>query len=416
MYRYGVPPMCYASYRLLCLPMHDLSMLWQPYSTMDLIAQLWDYVAEGFFWCGWVGSPITWPDLSPEISKLPQLSDFCHLVEWVIQLPYLICHIKSANYQNYPIFLTWLSGRSNYPTWFATWNLQFAKITRFLSPGWVDDPITLPDLPPETFKLEILPNFCYLVEWAIQLPNMIYQLISPHCHNSPICVTWLSGQSNYLAQFLSPDWVSNPITHFATWNLQIAKITSFLSPSWVGNPITWPDLPPETFKLAKLPNFCCLVEWAIQLPNMIYQLISPHCHNYPIFVTWLSGQSNYLTQFLSPDWVGDPITLHNLPPEISKLPKLPNFSHPVEQVIQLPYPICHLKSPNCQNYLISLTWLSGQSNYLTQCATSNIQIPKITWFLLPDGVGHPITQANLPTEVSKLPKLPNFSHPVEWTI
>jgi len=42
-YRYGVPPTHYASYKLLCIPMHDLSMLWQPYSTMDLIPQLWDY-------------------------------------------------------------------------------------------------------------------------------------------------------------------------------------------------------------------------------------------------------------------------------------------------------------------------------------------------------------------------------------
>ena len=49
--RYGVPLMHYANYRLLCLLMHDLSMLWRSYSAMDLIAQLWDHHIEAMGLC-----------------------------------------------------------------------------------------------------------------------------------------------------------------------------------------------------------------------------------------------------------------------------------------------------------------------------------------------------------------------------
>jgi len=270
-----------------------------------------------------VGDSITLPNFPPEISNLPQLPNFCHPVEWAIQLPYPICDFKSPNFKNYPTSVTRLSGQSYYPTRFATWNLQVAKITPCLSPGWVDHSITLPNLPPEISKFPKFPNFCYLVEWVIQSPNPISHLKSTHCQNYPISVTRLTGQFNYL--------------------------TRFLSPGWVGNPITLPDLRLEIYKLPKLPHFCHPVEWAIQLPYPILQPKSPNCPNYPISVTRLSGQSNYLTwfatwnlhiakitQFLSPGWVGSSITW-------------PNSSHLVEWAIPLPYPICHLKSPNCQN-------------------------------------------------------------------
>ena len=49
--QYGVPVMGYGSYRLLCLPVHKLSMLLQLYSTMDLIAWLWDYHIEATGLC-----------------------------------------------------------------------------------------------------------------------------------------------------------------------------------------------------------------------------------------------------------------------------------------------------------------------------------------------------------------------------
>jgi len=297
-----------------------------------------------------VGNQITPPNLPLEIYKLPKLPHFCHLVEWAIQLPYPICHSKYPNCPNYPISVTRLSGRSNYPTWFATWNPQFAKITPFLSPGWVGSPITWPDS-------------SHPVEWVIQFPHPICHLKSPNCQNYLISLTRLSGQSNYPTQF-------------ATWNLQIAKITPFLSPGWVGNLITLPNLPSEISKLPKLPNFCHPVEWAIQLPNPIFHLKYPNSQNHHIFVTQLSGQSNYTTQFaickvqiakttwfLSPSWVGDPLTPPDLPLEIHKLPKLPHFCHPLEWAIQLPYPISHLKSPNCQITSSLLPSLRRRSDY-----------------------------------------------------
>ena len=127
----------------------------------------------------------------------------------------------------------------------------------------------------------------------------------------------------------------------------------------------------------------------------------PNDQNHLISVTWLSGKSNYTPQFaiwnvqianiswfLSPGWVGNLITLFNFPSEISKLPKLPEYCHPVEWAIQLP----------------------------NQFSTSNIQIHKITRLLLPNWVGNQITQRNLPSARSKLPKLPDFCHQVEWTI
>jgi hypothetical protein len=208
------------------------------------------------------------------MSKLPKLPNFCHPVEWAIQSPYPMCHLKSPNCQNYPISVIWLSGRFNHPTQFATWNLQFAKITQFLSPSWVGDPITLPNLPPDIFKLPHVPSFC----------------------------------------------------QFATWNLQIAKISWFLSPGWVDNSIILPNLLPEISKLPKLPDFSHPVEWAIQLPNPICHLKYPNSQIYPIFVNQLSGWSNYPTRF--PTWnlqiaksphlcypvcVGDLITHPDLP-------------------------------------------------------------------------------------------------------
>jgi len=102
---------------------------------------------------GWVGNPITWPDLPPKISKFPKLPDFCQSIEWAIKLPYSICHLKSPNCQNYPIFVTWLSGRSNYPTQFTTWNLQISKSPHLCYPVCVGDLITHPDLPTDTHCL-----------------------------------------------------------------------------------------------------------------------------------------------------------------------------------------------------------------------------------------------------------------------
>jgi len=49
--------------------------------------------------------------------------------------------------------------------------------------------------------------------------------------------------------------------------------------------------------------------------------------------------------------VGDSITQHNLPTDISKPRKLPIFVTQFEWAFQLP----DLKSPNCQNYLIFVT-------------------------------------------------------------
>jgi hypothetical protein len=297
---------------------------------------------------------------------------------------------KIPKLPNYPISVTWLSGWSNYLTQFATWNLHIAKITQFLSPGWVGSSITWTDS-------------SHLVQWAIQLPYPICHVKSPNWQNYPISVSQLSGQSHYPTQF-------------ATWNLQVAKITPFLSPGWVGHSITLPNLPPKISKLPKLPNFCHPVEWAIQLPHLICHLKSTICQNHPISVTWLSGQSNYLTWSLSPSWVGDPISPPDLPPEISKLPKLPHFSHPVEWAMQLPHPICHLESTNCQNYPIFVTRLSGQFNYPSQFAIWNLQIAKITQFLSPSWVGDPLTPPDLPLEIHKLPKLPHFCHLLEWAI
>jgi len=203
-----------------------------------------------------VGSPITWLDLLPEISQLPPLPDFCHPVEWAVQLPDLIP-------------LTRLSGQSTYLTQFATWNLPIATITWFLSPSWVGSTI-------------IWLDSSHPVEWAIHLSNPIFHLKYPNSQNYPIFVTRLNGQSNYptrfatwnlpiatITHFLLPS--SNYLTQFVHWNLQIAKITRFLSPSWVG-------LPTEISKFPTLLNICC------------------------------------------PVWAGHPITQPNLPPEISKLP------------------------------------------------------------------------------------------------
>ena len=284
-------------------------------------------------------------DLQTEISKFPKLLD------GVTQLS------GRSNYQtqfatwylqNYLMFVTLLSGRSNYPMRCATSNLQISKFTWFLSPSWVGDPITrhnlppdisklpkLPDVspcwvgdlitqcdvPPQISKFPNLPDFCHMVEWVIQLPDLICHLISPYRKITRSLLPGLSRRCNY------QNW-------FAIWNLHIAK----------------------------LPNFCHPVEWVIQLPEPICHLICPNCK-----ITWsllpgLSRQSNYqnwfatrnlqITQFLSLCWVGDAITRVNLPPEISKLP-------------------------------IFVIWLSGQSNYPTSFATWILQIAKITQFCKP---------------------------------
>jgi hypothetical protein len=204
---------------------------------------------------------------------------FYYPVECAIQLLNQICHLKLPNFQNHLIFVTQLSGRYNYPTQFAIWNLQIYKINWF-SFTLLSGRSNYPTL---------------LATWHLQI-TLITWFLSP-------C---LSGRANYPTQF-------------TTWNLQIATITWFLSPDWVGDPITQPDLSTKISKFPKLPDFCHLVEWAIQLPNPIYHLKSPNFQNYPICVTRLSGRSNYPTWFttwnlhiarsLSPGWVDDPITL-----------------------------------------------------------------------------------------------------------
>ena len=157
---------------------------------------------------------------------------------------------------------------------------------------WVGSPITWPDLPTDTFKLPQLPGF----------------------------VARLSGQSNDL-------------TWFGTWNLQMAKITWFLWPNWVGNLITQPNLSFEISKLPKLPDICHLVEWAVQLPDSISLT---QLSGWSIYLTWFAAwnlQIGKITQFLSPGWVGDPITPPSLQLKIYKLPKLPHICHPVEWAI-----------------------------------------------------------------------------------
>jgi len=207
-----------------------------------------------------------------QIFKLP---DFCRPVEWAIQLPEPIYHLKLPNFPNFPIFVIRLSGWSNYPTQFITWNLQIFLITRFLSPGCVGNPITRTNVPPEISKFPKLPNFCHPVEWAIQLPDPIYHLKSPNFPNYPISVTRLSGQSNYPTWFnnwnlpIFVTWLSgqsNYPTQFTTWNLQIAAITWFCHPvEWAiqspypllhtfsgSNIISLPDLP--TYHLKSPPT------------------------------------------------------------------------------------------------------------------------------------------------------------------
>ena len=139
---------------------------------------------------------------------------------------------------------------SHYQTQFATWYLHISKSPDLCYQVWVDNPITRTYMPPQIFK------------WP----------------NYSIFITWLSGWSNYP-------------TSFATWNLQIAKITWFLSLSWVGNPITRTYFPPEISKFPTFPNFCDLVEWAIQLPAPICYLKSPNCN-----ITWslLPGLQNWV--------------------------------------------------------------------------------------------------------------------------
>jgi hypothetical protein len=296
-----------------------------------------------------VSNQITPPNFPTDIFKLPklptqlsgqsnyltwfatwhlQIANITHPVEWATKLPNPICHLNSPNCQNYPIFITWLRGQSNYPTRFATWHLQIATITN-------------------------------PVEWAIKLPNPISQLTSSNCQNYPMFVTWLSGQWNYPTQF-------------ATWILHIATITQFLSPGSVGNQITPPNFPTDIFKLPKFP-------------------------------TLLSGQSDYPTQFA---------TWHL---------QIANITHPVEWAIKLPNPICHLTSSNCQNYqpgwvgnqisqpdfptdifrLPKLpTRLSGQSNYPTRFPNWHLQIAKITnpveWAIkLPNPIS-PLTSSDRP--------------------
>jgi len=174
---------------------------------------------------GWVGDPITWPNLPSQISKFPKLAHFCFQIQWAIQLYNPICHPKCPNCQNYMISVTQLSGWFNYPTQFVTWNLQIAKITWLLSPSWLGYQNTWPNLPPKMAKFAKLPDFCQSIESVIQLAY-------PICH------------------------LKSPIG-------QMTKITWFLWPDWVGNPITHPNLPSEMSKLPILADFCHLVEWAI---------------------------------------------------------------------------------------------------------------------------------------------------------
>jgi hypothetical protein len=117
-----------------------------------------------------VGNQITQPDFQIDIFVLPQLPNLGDLVEWAIQLPNVICHLKSPNCQNYPISVTRLNAQSNQPAQFPNLHLQIAKIIN-------------------------------LVQWAMKLPNSISQLTPTNCFNYHIFATRLSGQSNHPTQF-----------------------------------------------------------------------------------------------------------------------------------------------------------------------------------------------------------------------
>ena len=157
------------------------------------------------------------------------------------------------------------------------------------------NPITWPNLPSQISKFPKLAHFCFPIQRAIQLYNPICHPKCPNCQNYLISVTQLSGWFNYPTQFV-------------TWNLQISKISWHLSPSWLGYQNTQPSLPPKMAKFPKLPVFCQTIESVIQL------LAYPICH-----------LKSPITQLLSPGWVGNPITVPDCPPEMSKCPKLPNF-------------------------------------------------------------------------------------------
>ena len=123
-----------------------------------------------------MGDPITQPNLPSDIPILQHNPIFVTRFEWAIQLPDLIFYLKSPNFQITQSVLHSLSGPSNYLTWFAIWTLQIARLHNFchpvewvihlpnptyqfkyqnyqntqcVLPGWIDNPITQADLPPD---------------------------------------------------------------------------------------------------------------------------------------------------------------------------------------------------------------------------------------------------------------------------
>jgi len=93
-----------------------------------------------------------------------------------------------------------LSGHSNYPTQFATLNLQITKNTQFVSPS----------LPPEIFKLPNYPICVSQFEWAFQLLDLICHLKSPNRQIYLIFVT----------RFESAFQFPNPVCHLTSPNRQ----------------------------------------------------------------------------------------------------------------------------------------------------------------------------------------------------
>ena len=210
-----------------------------------------------------MGSPITWLDLLPEISQLPPLPDFCHLVEWAVQL-------------SDSIPLTQLSGRSTYLTWFSTTQIsKFPKLPNFCYP--IELAIQLP-YPICHLKSLNCHNYPIFVT-QFQLPDSICPLKSPNCQNYPIFVAQLSRPTNWnlqisnITQYLLPGLSrpSNYPTRFATWNLQIAKSPHLCHPVCVGDLITHPNLPTDTH-CHKYPISVTQFEWAIQLPHPLLHL------------------------------------------------------------------------------------------------------------------------------------------------
>ena len=147
-------------------------------------------------------------------------------------------------------------------------------------------------LPKPIYQLKS-PNFQnYLIsvtwfEWAIKLPNPIYQLKSPNCHNYLTSVTWFEWAIQLPHLIYQLNWVTQLPTQFPSCTLKVCKLPDICYPVWLGNII-----PSNIDSTIFVTHFSGQHNYPTQLTNIAQCLWSiwDGWYNYPSWFTKIGAE------------------------------------------------------------------------------------------------------------------------------